>query len=92
MRVPAWHSKVPKMSLTPSAQVLAKMKQNGQSFSEFALEQAKQVTEYFKAPVNDERNVYWSKLAQQSIAQQHEIEAQDRLPFSEFLAEYLVKA
>ncbi|MFY0699458.1 MAG: glutamate--cysteine ligase [Bermanella sp.] len=88
----AMSQRVEDVSLTPSAQVLAKMKQNGQSFSEFALEQAKQVTEYFKAPVNDERNVYWSKLAQQSIAQQHEIEAQDRLPFSEFLAEYLLKA
>jgi glutamate--cysteine ligase len=78
-------------SLTPSAQVLAKMKQKNQSFTEFALQQAKQVAEYFKTPVSDERNAHWSKLAQASIEQQHEIEAEDTLSFPQYLAEYLAK-
>lgn len=79
-------------SLTPSAKVLETMKQNGQSFTEFALEQAKQVAEYFKTPVSDERNAYWSKVAQTSFAQQHEIEAKDSINFPEFLAQYLLKS
>lgn len=84
--------RVEDVSLTPSAQVLEKMKQNGQSFTQFALEQAKQVATYFQSPVSDDRNAYWSNLVQQSIAQQHEIEAADDISFPEYLAQYLVKA
>ncbi|MGK0446059.1 MAG: glutamate--cysteine ligase, partial [Bermanella sp.] len=84
--------RVEDVSLTPSAQVLEKMKQNGQSFTQFALEQAKQVATYFQSPISDDRNAYWSNLVQQSIAQQHEIEAADDISFPEYLAQYLVKA
>ena len=84
--------RVDNVALTPSAQVLASMKQNHQSFSEFALQQAKQVAEYFKTPVSDEQNAHWLSLAQQSKQKQHEIEAADSMSFKQYLAEYLVKS
>ena len=77
---------------TPSAQVLANMKKNKQSFSEFGLQQAQQVAEHFKDPVNSERHDFWVNLAQTSIKQQSEIETADTQEFPEYLAEYLVKA
>jgi glutamate--cysteine ligase len=84
--------RVDNVALTPSAQVLASMTQNNQSFSEFALQQAKQVAEYFSTPVSDERNEHWLNLAQQSDAKQREIEAGDNLTFAKYLAEYLLKS
>jgi glutamate--cysteine ligase len=79
------------VSLTPSAQVLASMKDNQQSFSQFALQQAKQVADYFKAPIGEEKNAHWLNLVQQSAEKQHEIEAGDDMTFAQYLADYLVK-
>ncbi len=85
-------ARIEDVSLTPSAQVLATMKAKQSSFKDFALAQAKQVAKHFEQPLDEQHAQYWLNLAHQSIDQQHQIEAADSTDFSQYLAEYLVKA
>ncbi|GAA6134651.1 glutamate--cysteine ligase [Oceaniserpentilla sp. 4NH20-0058] len=83
--------RVSDVSLTPSANVLAKMKEKNQSFSQFALDQAKQVETYFRKPLATEKNIKWEQLAEKSIAQQSQLECESTIPFAQYLKEYLIK-
>jgi len=83
--------RVEDVSLTPSARILTQMKNENLSFSEFGLQRAKAVSDYFSDHLSDEKMKNWTQLAQDSLVQQSQIEENDLVPFSQFLADYLVK-
>lgn len=81
------YQKLLNVELTPSAQVLASMRAEQQSFSEFALAQSLRHAQALAAkPLTAEQLAYYQQLASQSIAEQQAIEQQPQLPFAEYLA------
>lgn len=74
--------------LTPSAQVLAALKE-GRSFTELCLELACQHRDYFAShPPSDEVLVSLAEQSRQSLLQQQQLEASDKESFDDFLARY----
>lgn len=74
--------------MTPSAQVLAILRQ-GQSFTEFALQQSRQHAEYFQSqPLEAGQQAALEQAARQSLAEQAELEAQEEGDFDAFVAAY----
>ena len=81
-------AKVADVEMTPSAQVLAILRQ-GQSFTDFALQQSLRHAEYFRAqPLSAEQQQAFEKAAHQSLAEQAELEAQPKGDFDAFVAAY----
>ena len=81
-------AKVADVELTPSAQVLAILRQ-GTSFAEFALQQSLQHAEYFRAqPLDAGQQAAFEQAAQNSLAEQAELEAQPAGDFDAFVAAY----
>lgn len=81
-------AKVVDVERTPSAQVLAALRQ-GMSFTEFALQQSRQHAKYFQAqPLDAELQGAFEQLARQSLAEQAELEAQPEGDFDAFVAAY----
>lgn len=78
-------------SLTPSAQYLAKMKEEDLEFAQLTLKLAEQRAADFKQPLDDELNKEMQLQAQQSLMQQAEIEAGDQIDFPSFLKQYLAR-
>lgn len=81
--------KVAHPALTASARILATLEDEQQSFFDFAMEQARKHQDYFlnqtpSAKVTAELEA----LAEQSLAEQAEIEASDTMSFEDFLASY----
>lgn len=75
--------------LTPSARVLAALQTTDRSFEKFGLQQSRAHAEYFRArPLNDEENAYFTELAQQSLAEQEEMERAQTGDFDSFVASY----
>jgi glutamate--cysteine ligase len=75
---------------TPSARVLAEIRDDGDSYLGFALEQSRRHREFLLAqalPPRDEARL--GRLAEESLRRQREIEAQDTLPFEEYRHQYL---
>jgi glutamate--cysteine ligase len=74
---------------TPSAHVLAAMKESGMGFFHFVKTLSKQHQEYFLSlPFSRELQGYFEDLAQQSHQQQAAMEAADSLSFDEYLVRY----
>ncbi len=81
-------AKVADVELTPSAQVLARLRQ-GQSFTEFALQQSRQHAEYFRSQaLGEQQQAAFEQATRQSLADQAELEAQPRGDFDAFVAAY----
>ena len=81
-------AKVADVERTPSAQVLAALRQ-GMSFTDFALQQSRQHAEYFQSqPLAGEQQAEFEQLARQSLAEQAELEAQPEGDFDAFVAGY----
>ncbi|ARS47226.1 glutamate--cysteine ligase [Ectopseudomonas mendocina] len=81
-------AKVADVEMTPSAQVLAILRQ-GQSFTEFALQQSLRHAEYFRAePLSAEQQQAFEQAAHNSLAEQAELEAQPKGDFDAFVAAY----
>ena len=81
-------AKVADVELTPSAQVLAILRQST-SFAEFALQQSLQHAEYFRAqPLDAGQQAAFEQAAQNSLAEQAELEAQPAGDFDAFVAAY----
>lgn len=77
-------------SLTPSAQVLATMREQQCSFSQFALKQSLQHAQALSSPTLDaNKTTHYEDLAKQSHLQQEEIEQQPECSFDEFMADFL---
>ena len=76
--------------LTPSAQVLASMREQQCSFSQFALKQSLQHAQTLSTPALDAtKTAHYQMLAKQSHDAQQAIEQQDQCSFDEYMAEYL---
>jgi glutamate--cysteine ligase len=76
-------------SLTPSARVLQAMRDNGQSFDEFALALSTRHADNFRQrPLAPEQEREMAMLAAQSLADQQNVEHGDTEPFDVFVAAY----
>jgi len=85
----AQQAKVADSSLTPSAQVLETLRRNGESFSQFALRQTHLHAEHFRdQPLPTADMTWFDQTAQQSLAQQAAMEAEDTLDFDSFVEDY----
>ena len=85
----AQRDKVADSSLTPSAQVLATLRERKESFAGFALRLSLQHAEYFRSqPLSSTEQQAFEALASQSLSQQAAIEADDSMPFDDFVAAY----
>jgi len=77
---------------TPSARVLAGMRENNEGYFDYARHMSLQHQHYFLSlPHNDARFRDFRALAERSLAEQQAVEAADRLSFDEFLQEYFAQ-
>lgn len=80
-------------SLTPSAQMLARLQEGNGSLSDVLLSIAKEQAVKLKAtPMLRSREALLAQLIETSHQQQRDIEAADQESFSEFLSSYFAKA
>lgn len=85
----AQRAKVRNPELTPSAQVLACLREQSLSFREFARQQSLRHADFFKAPALDEVQMAAFKAqAQRSLEAQAALEASDTQSFDDFVAAY----
>ncbi|UVE17607.1 glutamate--cysteine ligase [Pseudomonas sp. LS44] len=85
----AQHAKLADPDLTPSAQVLANLQRNGESFSAFALRQSRAHAEYFRGtPLDAAQQAEFEALARQSLAEQAALEVEQVGDFDAFVASY----
>lgn len=75
-------------SLTPSAQVLHRLKEQELEFSELTLQQAKQHKKTLSEPLGKKVRTHWQAMAQTSLEKQVQIERNDEISFKEYLARY----
>jgi glutamate--cysteine ligase len=81
--------KVEDPALTPSARVLAELKDTGESFREFALRQSKAHAATFRAqPLSATEQAQFEAAARQSLAEQAELERAPAGDFDTFVAAY----
>ncbi|MGV6809018.1 MAG: glutamate--cysteine ligase, partial [bacterium] len=74
---------------TPSAHVLQTMRHNQESFFAFAKRLSLQHQQWFLARgLSQERDHFFSELAQSSLQRQQQQEAETQIPFADFLANY----
>jgi glutamate--cysteine ligase len=77
---------------TPSARVLAEMREHQETFFQFARRLSQQHQAYFKALSPDpERSRFLEEQAQQSWQQQRELEAAATISFAEYLQQYFAQ-
>ncbi|HEY9033242.1 MAG TPA: glutamate--cysteine ligase [Pseudomonadales bacterium] len=76
-------------ALTPSAQLLARLRDQSLSFAEFTRRQSRHWQSHFlDQPLSDSTAQLYRELAADSIAQQQAIEAADTLSFDDYLARF----
>ncbi|WP_374362777.1 glutamate--cysteine ligase [Pseudoduganella danionis] len=82
-------AKLADSALTPSAKVLAALREHGNSFAAFGLAQSQRHAAYFRshAPSADE-HAYFDQLATASLDEQAAMEAAPRIPFDDYVAAY----
>lgn len=79
--------------LTPSARMLAEMREQDESFYAFARRKSKEHQRYFQGvKLDPERELRFSAAAVRSRQQQQEIEARDDLSLDEYLRRYFAQA
>jgi glutamate--cysteine ligase len=82
-------AKIADPELTPSARVLAEMRQRSESFTAFSLRQSEAHADYFRArPLAAGVQGDFEAMARESIEQQAETERQDEGDFDTFVAAY----
>ena len=78
--------------LTPSAKILAGMRQNQQPFAPFALDISTQHQQYYKNHHLEPQQLdFFQQLAQQSHLKQQQVETDDKLSFDDFLDCYFAQ-
>ena len=77
-------------ALTPSARLLEKLHESGDSFFEYAISVAREHRDYFAAitPMSEERHDEFQQEARRSLEQQRQVEAADKISFERYLADY----
>lgn len=89
----AQRAKVLDPELTPSARMLAEMRDRGEGFAEFARRLTEQHRETFRAgPPTPERDAWLADLTATSLDRQRAIEAADAMDFDEFLRRYFAQS
>ena len=87
--VAAQQAKIDDASLTPSAQVLARMTEHDETFVQFALRQSRLHAETFREqPLGIERQQAFETLARESLAEQSRLEQQEVGDFDLFVGTY----
>jgi glutamate--cysteine ligase len=85
----AQRAKIHDPALTPSAQVLASLREHQESFTQFALRQSREHADYFRShPLNGEQRMTYERLADESLAAQAELERTQVGDFDAFVAAY----
>ncbi|OQW75284.1 MAG: glutamate--cysteine ligase [Proteobacteria bacterium ST_bin11] len=80
-------------ALTPSARILACMRENGQEFGCFASNTSALHKHYFNAePLDAKTQRQFEDMAAASLQKQADIEANDTLDFDEFLSRYFAQS
>jgi glutamate--cysteine ligase len=84
-------AKIDDVERTPSARLLAEMRQTGESFFQLALRMSRLHKDYFVGlyPPNESRLAEFAAAAKDSQAAQRGIEAKDNVDFDTYLARYL---
>jgi glutamate--cysteine ligase len=79
---------------TPSARLLAELRETRRGFFELAMEAARRNREYFLllAPMSPDRQLELEREARESVRRQREMEASDRLSFDDYLRRYFAGA
>jgi glutamate--cysteine ligase len=78
---------------TPSARVLAEMREHGESFFHFAKRMSQAHQRFFQGlPVNESRMARFQAEAAASFARQQALEAEDTIPFEEYLRRYFAQS
>ncbi|MDP3848514.1 MAG: glutamate--cysteine ligase [Pseudomonas sp.] len=82
-------TKVADPSLTPSAQVLAKLREHGESFAQFSLRQSRVHAEYLRSqPLRAAEQAAFSASVSESLAAQARMESEPAGSFEDFVAAY----
>jgi glutamate--cysteine ligase len=77
---------------TPSARMLAEMRQTREGFYHFARRMSHKHQRYFQSlSMSDEQRRFYAQLADKSIADQRAIEASDDVSFGEYLERYFAQ-
>lgn len=77
---------------TPSARMLAEMRENGEGFFQFAQRVSQQHHHYFQTvALTEERRRLFQEEAERSREQQRLLEQRDSRPFAEFLQDYFAQ-
>ncbi|MGB5735760.1 MAG: glutamate--cysteine ligase [Thiohalocapsa sp.] len=85
--------KVADPEATPSARMLAEMRERGEGFAQLARRLTEQHRDYFRGlEVDPERETWLQQLADRSRERQQAIEAADDLDFDEFLRRYFAQS
>ena len=75
--------------LTPSAQILTAMHEQGLGFFHFAERQSAQHRDFFQQQtLSTIEQAYFDRLTSQSLQQQHDLEAADRISFDDYVQAY----
>lgn len=89
----AQQQKVADPDATPSARMLAEMRERGEGFASFAHRLAERHRDYFRGlELDPERDAWFKRLAEQSRNRQQAIEAADEFDFDEFLRRYFAQS
>ncbi|TFH76036.1 glutamate--cysteine ligase [Gammaproteobacteria bacterium LSUCC0112] len=87
--VSAQVAKVENPELTPSAQILQRMREQGIPFCKFGMQASEQaLTHFAQSEMLSARRDHFTAASAQSLAAQASIEAQDTLSFDEYLAQW----
>jgi glutamate--cysteine ligase len=91
--VRAQQAKVADAELTPSARMLAAMREAGEGFAALARRLSEQHRDWFRAqPLDPGRNAWLEDLAARSHRRQARIEAADDIDFDEFMRRYFAQS
>jgi glutamate--cysteine ligase len=89
----AQKEKVADPDATPSARMLAEMREQGEGFAEFARRLTERHRAYFRGlELDPEREGWLQRLASASLDRQRAIEAADDIDFDEFLRRYFAQS
>jgi glutamate--cysteine ligase len=78
--------------LTPSARMLGEMRENNEGFFQHAQRMSKHHYHYYKTHALAESKIrFFEDTAKESIEKQHQIEAEDRISFDEYLQNYFAQ-
>ena len=79
--------------LTPSARMLAEMREHDEGFFHYAQRMSKHHTQYYENHgLSEEKKSFFKKMASDSLTKQKQIEADDEISFDEYLERYFSHA